>query len=113
MKLDSGLRASGHTIWLDDNATGWGWFIDPTPGDDREFSTLGDQGEQGHIDLLTVLVHEMGHALGQEHVAGGVMQETLSAGERLMPDGVNVDAFWSLAGLPELTKKRDPFGGWL
>ena len=29
--------ASGRTIWLDDNAAGWGWFIDATPGNDSEF----------------------------------------------------------------------------
>jgi hypothetical protein len=38
--------ASGHTIWLDDNAAGWGWFVDPTPQDDSEFTTPGNQGEQ-------------------------------------------------------------------
>jgi hypothetical protein len=30
---------SGNTIWLDDNAAGWGWFVDPTPSDDSEFTT--------------------------------------------------------------------------
>src|SRR5207253_954462 len=25
--------ASGNTITLDDNAAGWGWFVDPTPGE--------------------------------------------------------------------------------
>src|SRR5262249_29879630 len=58
--------ASGHTIWLDDNAAGWGWFVDPTPHDDREFTTPGDQGQQNRIDLLTVLMHEVGHLLGHE-----------------------------------------------
>ena len=42
--------ASGNTIWLDDNAAGWGWFVDPTPGDDSEFTTPGDQGEQGKMN---------------------------------------------------------------
>ena len=23
--------ASDNTIWLDDNAAGWGWFVDRTP----------------------------------------------------------------------------------
>jgi hypothetical protein len=27
--------------WLNDNAAGWGWFVDPTPGDDRELTTRG------------------------------------------------------------------------
>src|SRR5438552_18725986 len=59
--------ASGKTIWLDDNAAGWGWFVDSTPGDDSEFTTAGNQGEQGRIDLLTVLEHELGHLLGFDH----------------------------------------------
>jgi hypothetical protein len=32
--------------------------------------------------LLTVLEHEIGHLLGREHEATGVMQETLTAGTR-------------------------------
>jgi hypothetical protein len=74
--------ASGHTIWLDDNAAGWGWFVDPTPHDDREFTTPGNQGEQHRMDLLTVLEHEVGHLLGRGHEAEGVMQEALGAGLR-------------------------------
>ncbi|HKB41706.1 MAG TPA: hypothetical protein VKD72_35100, partial [Gemmataceae bacterium] len=46
--------ATGNVITIDDNAAGWGWFIDPTPSDDSEFRLPGDQGEQNHMDLLTV-----------------------------------------------------------
>jgi hypothetical protein len=74
--------ASGHTIWLDDNAAGWGWFVDKTPWEDSEFTTRGNQGEVGRMDLLTVLEHEVGHLLGREHEATGVMQETLDTGIR-------------------------------
>src|SRR5207245_9031697 len=80
--------ASGNTIWLDDNAAGWGWFVDPTPGEDSEFTTPGNQGEQHRMDLLTVVMHEMGHVLGYEHEATGVMQDTLSAGVRELPNGL-------------------------
>jgi probable HAF family extracellular repeat protein len=83
--------ASGHTITLDDNAAGWGWFVDATPGDDSEFTTPGNQGEQHRIDLLTVLEHELGHLLGHDHDEGGVMAETLAAGERRTVSGVYVD----------------------
>jgi hypothetical protein len=34
------------------------------------------------MDLLRVLEHEVGHLLGRDHEAGGVMQETLAAGTR-------------------------------
>src|SRR5262249_1240061 len=69
--------AAGNTIWLDDNAAGWGWFVDPTPSDDSEFLLKGDQGEQGRMDLLTALAHEIGHLLGYDHDDGGTMAETL------------------------------------
>ena len=106
-------QASGSTIWLDDNAAGWGWFVDPTPGDDSEFTTPGDQGEQNRMDLLSVLMHEVGHVLGHEHEEVGVMQETLSAGERLTQHGIDVNDFSWFIGLPDLLKKRDPFAWWL
>jgi hypothetical protein len=35
--------------------------------------------------LLTVLEHEVGHLLGKEHQANGVMAETLSPGTRRTP----------------------------
>jgi hypothetical protein len=81
--------ASGTTIWLDDNAAGWGWFVDPTPADDSEFGTPGDQGEQGRIDLLTVLGHELGHLLGYPDAHSGLMGDTLAAGVRLTPADVD------------------------
>jgi hypothetical protein len=78
-------------IHLDDDAAGHGWFVDPTPWDDAEFATPGDQGEQGRMDLLTVLAHELGHLLGYDHAEDGVMEESLLAGTREMPA-----AGWSL-----------------
>jgi hypothetical protein len=44
-----------------------------------------DQGEHGHVDLLTVLLHEEGHSLGLGRDAAGVMQESLPAGTRHLP----------------------------
>jgi hypothetical protein len=76
--------AAGNTIWLDDNAAGWGWFVDPTPWDDSEFYRPGNQGEQRRMDLLTVIAHEVGHLLGQDHGQDGVMADTLSFGTRLV-----------------------------
>ncbi len=74
--------AAGHTIWLDDNAAGWGWFVDATPRSDTEYLLSGNQGEQHRVDLLTVVMHEMGHLLGYDHDTGGLMAETLATGAR-------------------------------
>jgi hypothetical protein len=82
--------ASGNTITLDDNAAGWGWFMDRTPRNDSEYRRKGDQGEQNRMDLLSVLTHEIGHLLGHDHAEGGVMGESLAPGVRsLAISGVN------------------------
>src|SRR5262249_12324838 len=79
--------ASGHTIWLDANAAGWGWFVDQSPWDDSEFTTPGNQGEQQRMDLVTVLEHEVGHLLGRGHEADGLMAASLAPGTRETPGG--------------------------
>jgi hypothetical protein len=87
--------ASGHTLWLDANAAGRGWFY-PTPFDDAEFTTpaghprSGSQGEQDRMDLLTALAHELGHLLGRDHEADGLMAQTLTAGTRRAPSSGSV-----------------------
>ena len=77
----------GTTITIDPTAAGWGWYVDATPGDDTEFAKGRAAGAAaGKIDLLTVLVHELGHVIGLAD-AGGVMSGTLRRGVRVMPIG--------------------------
>jgi hypothetical protein len=73
-----------NTVLLSPDAAGLGWFIDPTPLSDEEFSgRLAPPGSAaaGHEDLLTVLAHEMGHLAGLPE-GTGLMAETLPAGVR-------------------------------
>jgi hypothetical protein len=78
--------ASGTHITLDRTAAGHGWFVDRTARRDTEFTRPGDQGEQGRMDLLTAVMHELGHVLGRTHDHGGLMGDALAAGVRLAPE---------------------------
>ncbi len=82
-------------IWIDLDAAGHGWFVDPTPGDDSEFDIAIDGSERhagsdsaaaGRVDLLTVLEHELGHVLGLSDDSGtDLMATTLGLGVRRLP----------------------------
>jgi hypothetical protein len=73
------------SIVIDINAAGQGWYIDETPEDDFEF--VDSSGPEG-VDLLTVVMHELGHIVGLEHsendAGHSVMAAELDLGERLM-----------------------------
>ncbi|HSC16539.1 MAG TPA: hypothetical protein VLI71_15540 [Gammaproteobacteria bacterium] len=82
-------RFEDDTLYLDTDAAGYGWFVDATPGDGAEFA-LTPQGlvaQSGRaassIDLLSVIRHELGHALGFDHDGDGVRAESLTQGRRM------------------------------
>ena len=47
-----------------------------------------------HMDLLTVLEHELGHILGYGHTDYGLMSPTLATGVRETPTAV-IDQFFA------------------
>ncbi len=86
-----GQAASGKVITIDDNAAGFGWFVDKTPRDDKEFTKAISKSERvapgmTRMDLLTVVMHEMGHILGLPDIdddhSTGVMTDVIAAGTR-------------------------------
>lgn len=86
--------ASADTIYLDQSAAGYGWFVDQTPLDHNEYefagrltlNALSGSEAEGLIDLCTVIYHELGHILGYGHDEAGVMEETLEPGVRKLAD---------------------------
>jgi VCBS repeat-containing protein len=100
-----GEQSPGH-ITIDTDAAGHGWFVDPTPSDNSEFThalnaagtdllTDPSNDAAGHLDLLTTVTHEMGHVLGLDDStatsdANDLMYINLVDGERRLPDATDV-----------------------
>jgi hypothetical protein len=87
---------TGSVVTLSPDAASAGWFVDPMPADNLEFTqpvaptefdaTPGSPAF-GKVDLLTVVEHEMGHVLGLPDVANSaepndVMDLSLAPGVR-------------------------------
>jgi hypothetical protein len=91
---------------LDATAAGYGWFLDPMPGDDSAFGNIVAPFELqaspgspafGRMDLLTVVEHELGHVLGlsdldPQAVPHALMTQTLDTGVRRLPAPASVVA---------------------
>jgi hypothetical protein len=98
-----GAAIGGNTIYLSADAAGYGWFIDRAP------ATIAlSAAPAGREDLLTVVMHELGHVLGLNDVdpttfPDDLMAETLATGVRRLPsaqDVIEVVAEQRLASKP-------------
>ncbi len=92
-------EADGDLIRVDTDAAGNGWFVDPTPFDDGEFAeviattrrnTDPYSAPAGHLDLLTAVMHELGHRIGLPDTYAlltrdDLMYGYLVKGERRLP----------------------------
>ena len=64
-------------VLVDSDGAGHGWFVDSTPGEDSEFGASGGvlKANAGgdafaKMDLLTVVMHELGHQVGLDDLYG-------------------------------------------
>ncbi len=82
-----GLGGTGVVV-IDDDAAGHGWFVDATPTDDSEFASGSNGAAAGKIDLLTAVMHELGHELGLDDIAGSsdLMGDVIGTGIRRTAD---------------------------
>jgi hypothetical protein len=75
-----------NTILLSPDGAGHGWFVDPTPMQNEEFTAgtaYSGSPAAGREDLLTTVLHELGHLAGRHDNDGdGLMGELLPEGTR-------------------------------
>ena len=86
-------------VQIDSTAAGYGWFVDPTPSTNvafgqfvanTELQALAD-ATANHMDLLSIVMHELGHELGLPDLDPAthpydLMAEQFDLGVRKLPE---------------------------
>jgi hypothetical protein len=81
-------EAAAGRVALSADGAGRGWFSDPTPLADEESApgsplvALPGSPAEGREDLLTAVLHEMGHLAGRPDGSTGLMAGALAPGTR-------------------------------
>ncbi len=85
-------QTTDNLITIDRDAAGYGWYVDSTPWDDFEFPIWDGSQElravpgspaYGSVDLLTAVIHELGHFVGFDHTSPfKFMEDELPLGTR-------------------------------
>ena len=94
-------ETTGTSITLDTNAAGYGWYVDPNPASNSDFLPTSNpdvwmakagSAAAGKMDMLSVLLHEYGHALGLDHSVNpnDFMAPNLQPGERRLPSSAEL-----------------------
>ena len=89
--LTLGLTSEdGARVFIDSTAAGFGWSVDVSPTPESPFARSAGQAP-ARMDLLTVVLHEMGHVLGLadqdvDDPANPLMDKTLAPGVRRLPE---------------------------
>jgi hypothetical protein len=94
-------ETTGTSITLDTNAAGYGWYVDPNPAANTDFLPTANpdvwmakagSAAAGKMDMLSVLLHEYGHALGLDHSVNpnDFMAPNLQPGERRLPSATEL-----------------------
>jgi Ca2+-binding RTX toxin-like protein len=125
---DTLALAVDDTVIIDVDAAGHGWFADDTPYQDTKFIPQGNDEElaaneasnaYGDMDLLTVVMHELGHVFGYQDLDAEnndfeIMSDTLDEGVRYLPEDTftgqnqeNTDPLISLDLTPDETTAQD------
>lgn len=89
---------SGGNVTIDADAAGHGWYVDQTP------HNFGDDSIGDRMDLLSNVIHEMGHVIGLEDryaasARDDVMYGFLQVGERSVGETESLDILF--AGLDD------------